>query len=88
MAQTLIDIRMIKDITATTTELNYVYGVTSAIQTQFAGKVSTSGDETVAGIKTFGSFPVTPSAAPTTNYQVVNKKYVDDNASSVSIVRW
>ena len=28
----------------------------------------------------FGDFPITPSAAPTTNYQVANKKYVDDSA--------
>jgi len=31
-------------------------------------------------ILTFGNFPITPSSAPTTNYQVANKKYVDDNA--------
>ena len=42
--------------------------------------VHDSGDETVNGIKTFGSFPVTPSSAPTTDYQAANKKYVDDNA--------
>ena len=36
------------------------------------------GDETIAGVKTFGSFPITPSAAPTTDYQAANKKYVDD----------
>ena len=37
---------------------------------------------TIPGTKTFSSFPVTPSAAPTTDYQVANKKYVDDNASA------
>ena len=47
-------------------------------------KVSTSGNETIAGVKTFSSFPVTPSSAPTTDYQVANKKYVDDNAVSYS----
>lgn len=36
-------------------------------------------NQTVAGVKTFSSFPVTPSAAPTTDYQTANKKYVDDN---------
>jgi len=45
-----------------------------------ASFVMTAGAQTVNGIKTFGSFPVTPSAAPTTDYQVANKKYVDDNA--------
>ncbi len=37
-----------------------------------------TGDQTVAGVKTFSSFPVTPSSAPTTDYQVANKKYGDD----------
>lgn len=35
--------------------------------------------QTFAGVKTFSSFPITPSSAPTTDYQVANKKYVDDN---------
>ena len=33
--------------------------------------------QSFAGVKTFTSFPVTPSSAPTTNYQVANKAYVD-----------
>jgi len=32
-----------------------------------------------AYIDEFGEFPLTPSSAPTTNYQVTNKKYVDDS---------
>lgn len=40
--------------------------------------VMSKADQTIAGIKTFSSFPVTPSSAPTTDYQVANKKYVDD----------
>jgi len=43
--------------------------------------VALTGNQTVAGVKTFSSFPVTPSSAPTTDYQVANKKYVDDKAS-------
>ena len=43
--------------------------------------VALAGDQTVAGIKTFSSFPVTPSSAPTSNYEVANKKYVDDATS-------
>ena len=43
--------------------------------------VDLTSSETVAGTKTFSSFPITPSAAPTTNYQVANKKYVDDTVS-------
>lgn len=41
--------------------------------------VHNTGDETVAGVKTFSSFPITPSSAPTANYQVANRKYVVDN---------
>lgn len=44
--------------------------------------VSTSGNQTVGGVKTFTSFPVTPSSAPTTSYQTANKKYVDDTVSA------
>ena len=40
--------------------------------------VALTGNQTINGIKTFGSFPITPSSAPTTDYQVANKKYVDD----------
>lgn len=44
--------------------------------------VALTGNQTVAGVKTFTSFPVTPSSAPTTDYEVANKKYVDDNGGS------
>lgn len=48
-------------------------------------KVSLTGDQTIAGIKTFSSFPVTPSSSPTSDYEVCNKKYTDDRVSSVYI---
>lgn len=35
--------------------------------------------QTIAGEKTFSTFPITPSAAPDADYEVANKKYVDDN---------
>lgn len=38
-----------------------------------------SGNQAISGVKTFSSFPVTPSAVPSSNYQVANKKYIDDN---------
>ena len=46
--------------------------------------VHKTGDETIADIKTFSSFPITPSSAPTTDYQIANKKYVDDNGFSIA----
>lgn len=39
-------------------------------------------NQTIGGVKTFSSFPITPSSAPTTDYQTANKKYVDDTVSA------
>lgn len=41
--------------------------------------VKLTGDQTVAGVKTFSSSPIVPT--PTTNYQASTKKYVDDEIS-------
>lgn len=41
-------------------------------------KVALTGNQTVAGVKTFTSSPVVP--APTTGLQAATKQYVDDNA--------
>jgi len=49
------------------------------LQAAIAGKVGLTGNETVAGIKTFSSSPIVP--APTTDLQVSTKKYVDDLAA-------
>lgn len=46
--------------------------------TSIATKVSLTGNETVAGVKTFSSSPIVPT--PTTDYQVSTKKYADDLA--------
>lgn len=54
----------------------------TALAASDVGAVATSGDETVAGVKTFSSFPISPSSAPTTDYQVANKKYIDDTAAA------
>ena len=45
--------------------------------------VKTSGDQTVNGIKTFGSIPVLPASDPSTDNQAVRKAYVDTFAASV-----
>jgi len=49
----------------TATELGYVDGVTSAIQTQLNAKVALTGNQTVAGVKTFSSSPIVPTADAT-----------------------
>ena len=51
------------------------------------GYVTVEDNQTISGTKTFSSFPVTPSTTPTTNYQVANKKYVDDRSIGVN-QRW
>ena len=50
--------------------------------------VHISWNETVAWVKTFSSFLVTPSLAPTSDYQVTNKKYVDDKVTIESDPTW
>jgi len=35
---------------------------------------------TWSGVQTFSAFPITPSDAPIADYEVANKKYVDDNS--------
>lgn len=42
------------------------------------------GNQTIDGIKTFTSFPVSPSGYPADDFQMANKKYVDDNTGGVS----
>lgn len=64
------------------TGTNETKGMTQkAISDALKTKVSLSGNQTIEGIKTFSSFPVTPSAAPTEEYQAANKKYVDDKSN-------
>lgn len=63
--------------------LSVDYGTTEGTAAQgndsrIVNSVRTTGNQTISGLKTFTQFPVTPSAAPTANYQVANKKYVDD----------
>jgi len=41
--------------------------------------VKLTGNQTIAGIKTFTAFPVTPASLPTSQYEVANKQYVDNS---------
>jgi hypothetical protein len=58
-----------------------VLAIENALGISLANVVKSTGDQTVAGVKTFSSFPVTPSIAPSANYEVPNKKYVDDSVT-------
>ncbi len=64
------------------TEIARVAIINTFITACDAQCVLLTGNQTLAGVKTFSSFPVTPSSAPTTDYQSANKKYVDDNVGS------
>lgn len=54
------------------------------IITKVNSKVSNTGNETIAGIKTFTSSPVVPT--PTTDFQVPTKKYVDDATDRIGLI--
>jgi hypothetical protein len=65
-------------------QLDNRYFTETEINAGFSTKSETvkmTGDETVAGIKTFTSSPVVPT--PTTDMQASTKKYVDDNIGAV-----
>lgn len=70
--------QMVRDIQTNATAIASL----SSTKADDSSVVHDTGDETVAGVKTFSSFPVTPSSAPTTDYQTANKKYVDDNITT------
>lgn len=63
---------------ATSTEIGYLSGVTSAIQTQINNCVHLSGDETIAGNKTFTGNHIIPTVAVSDNSQKgVNTAYIN-----------
>lgn len=61
------------------------YATQTGLSTGLAGKVSTTGNETINDTKTFGSSPIVPT--PTADNHAVNKAYVDgmqdDTAASI-----
>ena len=69
------------EIVNNTGELNIVGAAGSPIKFKLSADLAV----TIASdrVVTFVKLPVTPSEAPTTDYQVANKKYVDDAASGL-----
>lgn len=49
----------------------------TASDANLTNNVKTTGDETIAGVKTFSSIPVLPASDPTSDNQAVRKSYVD-----------
>ena len=68
--------------TVTVTELGYLANASSELQAQIDATVKDTGNQTVAGVKTFSSSPIVPT--PTTDMQTSTKKYVDDNTDLVN----
>lgn len=68
-------------VSGDTATINAITTDTAVIR---AMTVDTATFDTVT-ILQLDTFSLTPSAAPTVNYQVANKKYVDDNTSSFNI---
>lgn len=52
-----------------------------ALNVDISNNALLTGDQTIAGVKTFSSSPIVP--APTTDLQAATKKYVDDTAPSL-----
>ena len=69
-------------LTATVAELNYVDGVTSAIQTQLDAKLALAGG-TMTGAIAMGTAKITGMGDPTANQDAATKAYVDSQVSSV-----
>src|SRR4051812_19250358 len=55
---------------------------TSTVTTNDSAAVHKTGNETVAGIKTFSASPIVPT--PSTDFQAATKKYVDDNGGATT----
>ncbi len=73
----------------TGTELGYLSGVTSAIQTQLTGKLALAGGTMVGNINLNGQRITNVPTSPTANTDAVNQSYVDAAiASNIAGVTW
>jgi hypothetical protein len=68
---------------ASSAEVGYLVGVSSAIQTQIDGKVAKAGD-TMSGVLNMGSNKITNLATPTAANDATNKAYVDAAVNGLS----
>ena len=68
---------------ASSTEVGYLVGVSSSIQTQIDGKVAKAGD-TMSGVLNMGSNKITNLATPTAANDATNKAYVDAAINGLS----
>jgi hypothetical protein len=73
------------DIDANTTHRTSDGSDHSLVNNNIDQGVKTTDTPTFAGAA-FSSFPTTPSSAPTTDYQVANKKFVDDSIPNIDVI--
>jgi hypothetical protein len=73
-----------QELLAPTDAVSSVNGETGVVvlDASDVGAVATTGNETVAGVKTFSSIPILPASDPTSDNQAVRKSYVDDAVGS------
>jgi hypothetical protein len=69
-------------LTATATELNYVDGVTSSVQTQLDAKLALAGG-TMTGAIAMGTNKITGLGTPTADADAATKAYVDSAAQGI-----
>ena len=81
------DMQAANGITVSTTQLNYLVGVTSGIQTQLNGKVNDTGD-TMTGTLTMsgGATHVVLPNAPSLGTHAANKAYVDGLLADAGVI--
>jgi len=76
-ALTSNELQILDDATVSTTELNFVSGVSSSIQDQLDGKLSLTGG-TMSGAIAMGNSKITGLGTPTAGTDAANKSYVDN----------
>ncbi|QKY78571.1 hypothetical protein SEA_DRYAD_33 [Streptomyces phage Dryad] len=66
------------------TNAGHIADVAADLATLDGEVVKLTGDQAVAGVKTFSSIPVGPASDPTTDNQLARKRYVDDRIPDTS----
>jgi hypothetical protein len=74
----------IDSITATATEINYLVGTTSSVQTQLNSKLNLSGGSMTGNIVVPTGSHVSIADAPTNGLHAANKNYVDANIAGLT----
>jgi len=71
------------DSGTTLSKIQHLAGVSGNDGAVWSQVVKNTGNETVAGIKTFSSFPLLTGGTPSTDTMAAHKKYVDDTTAAI-----